>query len=156
MQASGLIAVIEDEIARLDQARALLTGGGPAAIHRRVLAREVYGGPALRKRRTISAGRARIAAAQKARWAKVKSAAKRAATATPSSAANRPKHVKPRRKPPLQNRPVKRGQRSAEPRLGRQHRLARCRRPNPPDTDSRSLIALIGDHSARILSKDAF
>lgn len=48
MEPSELLAAIEDEIARLNEARALLAGSGPGAAHRRVLARAVYGGPALR------------------------------------------------------------------------------------------------------------
>jgi hypothetical protein len=63
MDTSEIIEAIDQEIYRLETAKALLTGGGPATEQH--------------QRREISAaGRRRIAAAQKARWAKVKKAAK--------------------------------------------------------------------------------
>jgi hypothetical protein len=103
MQTSELLAAIDEEIVRLEQARALLAGSGtgPARSGRPVGAFSGFGasGTAPRKRRTISAaGRARIAAAQRARWAKVKTAAKRAAAATTAKAAARPKTRKARKK----------------------------------------------------------
>jgi hypothetical protein len=66
MSLSEIVQSIDAEIERLSKARALLTG------HTAPLKRA--GAPA-RKRGTMSAeGRARIAAAQKVRWAKVKRA----------------------------------------------------------------------------------
>jgi hypothetical protein len=71
METSKLLAEIDAEIARLQQARALLNG---KEVKRQP------GRPAKKttaKKRTMSAeGRARIAAAQKARWANAKKAAK--------------------------------------------------------------------------------
>jgi hypothetical protein len=64
MDITALVQDIDDEISRLEKVRALLTD------HTAPLKR---GGPAAKKRWTMSAeGRARIAAAQKKRWAKVK------------------------------------------------------------------------------------
>jgi hypothetical protein len=73
MNTSALLSSIEDEISTLQQVRNLLVG------------HDGYGRRGRRpgtsgKKRTISAeGRARIAAAQRARWAKQKKAAKKAA-----------------------------------------------------------------------------
>lgn len=69
MNTSELLSSIESEIATLQQVRALLAGqdGTRGAFSGRI-------------KRTMSAeGRARIAAAQKARWAKAKKAAKKTA-----------------------------------------------------------------------------
>jgi hypothetical protein len=74
MDTSQILTAIDEEIARLQQAKSLLTGtttkrspGRPPAT----------AASAPTKKRTMSAaGRARIAAAQKARWAKVKKAPK--------------------------------------------------------------------------------
>jgi hypothetical protein len=73
MEINHIITEIDAEIARLQQAKDLLNGtttkrspGRPAA--------HIASGPT--KRTMSAAGRARIAAAQKARWAKVKKAAK--------------------------------------------------------------------------------
>ena len=88
-----LISQIDKEIARLQQARKLLAGGGggvpspfaakTTANKKRALSDGTGGIPsprakkATRKRRALSAEvRAKIAAAQKARWAKVKRSAK--------------------------------------------------------------------------------
>jgi hypothetical protein len=71
METTQIIVEIDVEIARLQQVRALLSGD-----------RAYYGrsAPQPRRKRTMSAeGRARIAAAQKARWAAQKKAAKKAA-----------------------------------------------------------------------------
>jgi hypothetical protein len=68
METRQIIVEIDAEIGRLRQARALLGGRetGNGLITRRA-----------RKKRTMSVeGRARIAAAQRARWAKQKRAAK--------------------------------------------------------------------------------
>jgi len=69
MDTGQLISEIDSEISRLQQARALLVGVGSATNAK-----------APRKKRTLSTeARARIAAAQKRRWAKQKSAAKKSA-----------------------------------------------------------------------------
>ena len=70
MNTAELLAGIDEEIARLQQVRTLLGGGGghPAAFS----ARKWH-----KRKRVLSAdARARIAAAQKRRWAKQKKAAK--------------------------------------------------------------------------------
>jgi hypothetical protein len=75
---SSVVAQIDQEILRLQQVRALLTQNStaPRRGRPRVNAAEK---PA--KRHTMSAeGRARIAAAQKKRWAKQKAAPRRKAT----------------------------------------------------------------------------
>ncbi|HWH60453.1 MAG TPA: hypothetical protein VN682_22695 [Terriglobales bacterium] len=77
MNLESILAGIDEEIARLSQARQLLTGTstkrGPG---RPKLNGAPVAAPKQRKRRRMSAeGRARIAAAQKARWAKAKKAA---------------------------------------------------------------------------------
>jgi hypothetical protein len=64
MDTSSIVATIDAEIFRLTQARALLSKGISVA-------------PVKRARRKLSkAARAKIAAAQKARWAKVRAKAK--------------------------------------------------------------------------------
>jgi hypothetical protein len=69
MDLEAILQTIDEEIERLSKARALLTGN--VAPLRRGLS---HAAPA-RKRRTMSAdGRARIAAAQRARWAKARRA----------------------------------------------------------------------------------
>jgi hypothetical protein len=85
MQSSEILVAIDEEISRLQQVRDLLAGNGIRRAQRGPRTASVpatafpFGtGAAVatpRKRRTIStAGRARIAAAQKARWAKLKKA----------------------------------------------------------------------------------
>lgn len=72
MNTSDLLSEIDSEISRLQQVRNLLAGTNGASTR---VARP--GKPLLRKKRTMSAeGRAKIAAAQRARWAKQKKAAK--------------------------------------------------------------------------------
>lgn len=69
MDISQLVSEIDSAIARLQEARALLAGAG-SSTHAK----------SPRKRRTLSPeARARIAAAQKRRWAKQKAAAKKSA-----------------------------------------------------------------------------
>jgi len=69
MDTAQLISEIDSEISRLQQVRALLSGVGSA-----------INAKSPRKRRTLSAeARARIAAAQKLRWAKQKRAVKKSA-----------------------------------------------------------------------------
>jgi hypothetical protein len=71
MDTSKLVADIDAEIERLQQARALLNGAEAKRKPGRSAKKTTP------KKRTMSAeGRARIAAAQKARWAKAKKAAK--------------------------------------------------------------------------------
>ena len=68
MEINHIITEIDAEIARLQQAKDLLNG---------TTTKRSPGRAAAPTKRTMSAaGRARIAAAQKARWAKVKKAAK--------------------------------------------------------------------------------
>jgi hypothetical protein len=87
VNSQDILAYIEDEIARLQAAKALLTGSTiaptvpastkPTPVAATSFAFVANGTAASRKRRTMSAsGRARIAAAQRARWAKVKAAKK--------------------------------------------------------------------------------
>jgi hypothetical protein len=62
MEVSPILEAIDTEISRLQHVRALLSGNGNGFI---------------RKQRTLTPeGRAKIIAAQKARWAKAKKAAK--------------------------------------------------------------------------------
>jgi len=69
MTTSDILAGIDDELARLHQVRYLLAGHGPTASRAPKTAS--------RKKRVLSAeARERIAAAQRKRWAKQKSAAK--------------------------------------------------------------------------------
>jgi hypothetical protein len=92
MNLDSILAEIDFEISRLQQAKQLLSNhsavspvakrgpGRPPAAAKHVTVKQVKAVAAKPKRRTMSAaGRARIAAAQKARWAKVKKAAKKAA-----------------------------------------------------------------------------
>jgi hypothetical protein len=67
MDTTEIIAAIEAEIARLEEARTLLTGSPTKAGAAKQREWGVSG-----KRTMSAAGRARIAAAQKARWAKSK------------------------------------------------------------------------------------
>lgn len=69
MDIAQMVSEIDSEIARLQEARALLAGVGSAT----------HAKPG-RKKRTLSAeARARIAAAQRLRWAKQKRASKKSA-----------------------------------------------------------------------------
>jgi hypothetical protein len=81
MDTTTIIHAIDAEIARLQQAKALLSGKVTVtAKHNsaRSAATGTNGAPAPRKRRRLSAqARARIAAAQKLRWARVRAAAKK-------------------------------------------------------------------------------
>ena len=83
MDVSAIISSIDAELSRLQQARALLAG--PVPIKRRGRPKNSETKPAppkpakkVAKKRTMSPeGRARVAAAQKARWAAVKSGTKK-------------------------------------------------------------------------------
>lgn len=74
MQIEVILAGIDDELARLRQVKALLGGNRRASA--RSNSSEV--GTTKRRRRMSAEGRARIAAAQKARWAEQKREAKKA------------------------------------------------------------------------------
>jgi hypothetical protein len=85
MDTQAIIAALDKEIVRLQQARAILTAAG--SINGAASIKRGPGRPkkaasvvAPTKRKSISPeARERIAAAQKARWAKVRKAAKKAA-----------------------------------------------------------------------------
>lgn len=69
MEMKGILAEIDAEIQKLEQARAILAGKD--GHH------ETKAAASGRKKRRLSAeARARIAAAQKARWARIKEASK--------------------------------------------------------------------------------
>lgn len=75
----NVISQIDEQIAKLQQARVLLTGGGSASPTRRGrlagIAKTIATAP--KKRRKLSAaGRRAIAEAQKKRWAAIKAAKK--------------------------------------------------------------------------------
>lgn len=79
MNTDQILSAIDAEIAKLQQARALLNGyTEPAAIKRGPgRPKKVAAPTAVASKRTMSAeGKARIAAAQKKRWAAAKKAAK--------------------------------------------------------------------------------
>jgi hypothetical protein len=74
MTRNELIEALDAEIARLERARAILQSD---SVNNGLLPATRRGLPAKAGKRTMSAeGRARIAAAQKARWAKTKRAGK--------------------------------------------------------------------------------
>ena len=73
MDTTPIIQFIDAEIARLQQARALLNGHAAPAKRGRPIGSGATPQTAKPVRRKITPeGRARIAAAQKARWAKIK------------------------------------------------------------------------------------
>jgi hypothetical protein len=73
MSQSDILTLIDAEIALLQQARALLAGAGKRGLK----LKSVPAAKPKRKRKKLSKeGRAHIVAAQKARWAKQKKAAK--------------------------------------------------------------------------------
>lgn len=74
MQIEQIVAEIDDEISRLRRAKALLGGNRRGIAGRSTTSSN---GGTRRKRRMSAEGRARIAAAQKARWAKQKREAKK-------------------------------------------------------------------------------
>ena len=79
MSIQDVVVEIDAEISRLQQVKAILTGSTPNRKSGPLAAAGLP--PKARKRRRLSAeARARIAAAQKARWAKFKTAAKKAAS----------------------------------------------------------------------------
>jgi hypothetical protein len=70
METTELLAAIDAEIQRLQQAKAILSGSTKSAAKRFAVSRVP------KKRHLSSEARAKIAAAQKARWAKAKRATK--------------------------------------------------------------------------------
>jgi hypothetical protein len=80
MRTAELLSAITEEITRLEQVKALLSGDGVGPKKRGPKPKATaytFGVNAAPRKRTISAaGRARIAAAQRARWAKLKAKAK--------------------------------------------------------------------------------
>jgi hypothetical protein len=109
MSIDNLIVEIDAEIARLEQARTLLSGaaspatkkrGRPAGAVKAVKAAAKPAKAAKKAKRNISPeGRARIAAAVKARWARV-AAQKKAAAKAPAKAAAKPAKKAPAKKAP--------------------------------------------------------
>jgi hypothetical protein len=73
MDTNAIVATIDAEIQRLQDARALLTGDA-GGKRRRGRPEDLASGR--KKRRLSPEARAKIAAAQKARWAKAKKASK--------------------------------------------------------------------------------
>jgi hypothetical protein len=94
MSFENLVAEIDAEISRLTQAKQLLTGGSVTPAKRGPgrppVTASIAVKPAKKKRKMSAAGKARIAAAQKARWAKV-NAAKAAKPAAKSAKAAKAK-----------------------------------------------------------------
>jgi hypothetical protein len=78
MAISSVVQEIEQEIARLQEAKRLLEGGAVGSSGRRTAIAKAGARP---KRVLSAAGRKAIAAAQKARWAKVRKAQRAAAAA---------------------------------------------------------------------------
>jgi hypothetical protein len=80
MNLANIISEIDQEIARLQQAKAILSGGstrkGPGRPRGAASKPDGIQPKAKARRRISAAGRAKIAAAQKARWAKLKKAQK--------------------------------------------------------------------------------
>lgn len=70
MSRASIIAEIRQDIARMEKVIELLGGGRTVSID------EVVGKPRKARRKISAAGRKRIAAAQRARWAKIRAAKK--------------------------------------------------------------------------------
>jgi hypothetical protein len=71
MKTKGILAEIDAEIQRLEQVRAILIGSGKDGRRGKTAAKSTT-----KKRRLSPEARAKIAAAQKARWATAKKATK--------------------------------------------------------------------------------
>ena len=71
MDAVNILGEIDHQIARLQQARALLAEGSRVKVGGRLSQRATKP----RRRRISAEGRAKIAAAQRARWAKLRKSA---------------------------------------------------------------------------------
>ena len=77
METNQIIAQIDTEIARLQEVKSILSGSTITKVKRGPKRTKTAPKPVIVKKRTMSPeGRAKIAAAQKARWAKTKKAAK--------------------------------------------------------------------------------
>jgi hypothetical protein len=72
MDTTEIIQTIDAEIARLEKTRALLNGDTTSAARREQSLISKSTSKAQKRRKISAEGRARIAAAQKARWAKTK------------------------------------------------------------------------------------
>jgi hypothetical protein len=72
MDTTEIIQTIDAEIARLEQAKALLDGHTAPAKRGRPVSSKPAATLKPRRRKMSAEGRARIAAAQRARWAKAK------------------------------------------------------------------------------------
>jgi hypothetical protein len=73
METSTILVAIDAEIRRLQHARTILSGG---IVGKRGPGRPKGSSPAPKRRQLSPAARAKIAAAQRARWAKAKKASK--------------------------------------------------------------------------------
>ncbi|AXC12528.1 hypothetical protein ACPOL_3233 [Acidisarcina polymorpha] len=76
MQTNRIIAELDAEIARLQEIKSVLSGTTPTAAKRKPGRPRLVAAPAAKTRQLSTEARARIAAAQKARWAKARKAAK--------------------------------------------------------------------------------
>jgi hypothetical protein len=86
MNIQNIVVEIDAEISKLQQVRALLVGISTTEILKPGRPANASSAGKSRTRRTLSAAaRERIAAAQRARWAKSKKAAKKAARSTPAA-----------------------------------------------------------------------
>jgi hypothetical protein len=72
METKAILAQIDAEIARMEQVKSILLNGAPKPGRKFATAKA----PTAKKRVLSPEARARIAAAQKARWAKAKQSAK--------------------------------------------------------------------------------
>ena len=93
MNIRDIVLEIDDEIIKLQQVKALLAGTSTTEMRKPGQAANASLAGKARTKRTLSAeARERIAAAQRARWAKSKKAAKKAAPSVPaaSTAKNAP------------------------------------------------------------------
>ena len=86
MNIQDIVVEIDAEISKLQQVKALLTGTGTTEMRKPGrLAKTSLAGKARTKRTLSAEARERIAAAQRARWAKSKMAAKKAASSIPAA-----------------------------------------------------------------------
>jgi hypothetical protein len=76
MNTGEIVTHIDDEIAKLQQARALLTGASAPNRPGRPKGVLSAASPVKKRRKLSAAGRKAIAAAQKARWAKINAGTK--------------------------------------------------------------------------------
>jgi hypothetical protein len=79
MKLNEIVAALDDEISRLKKVRSLLAGTKGTVIHAATSFGFGVNGKTPRRKRLSAAARARIAAAQKRRWARQKKAAKKQA-----------------------------------------------------------------------------